>query len=47
MRIGRRRHSLFLPIRKDSPDSFLGIGKRLLFGVAFRHDFGQRRDEHA
>lgn len=46
MRIRRRRHSLFLPVRQDGPDGFPGIGKRLLFGVAFRYDFRQCRDEH-
>jgi hypothetical protein len=35
MSIGRRRQPLFLPIREDGPDGFLGIGQRLLLGVAF------------
>ena len=38
MSIGRWRHSLFLPVREDGTDGFPGIGKRLLFGVAFRHE---------
>jgi len=46
MSVGRRRHSLFLPVREDGPDGFLGIGKRLFFVVAVRLKFKKCRDEH-
>jgi hypothetical protein len=37
MSIGRRHHSLFLPILEDGTDCLLDVGESFLLGIALSH----------